>query len=239
MRERILGRLAVYASSLGLYLPVAAGIITPMLWLLPAWYTAWYVVSYIFPFSDIWGGLWITWSDGLISSVLSVFLVFFQASAFLAGIILFLWALMTMVRERAKAKVIVESGPYARIRHPQHLGIILLVLSTSLINPIHSAAWSGIRPGDLLSWSLIAFLLIAISDWEETRLLGDIGEAYRVYQSKTAFMLMGLSWIPIHEVPSALERGKPLRYFAAFLVYWCFISIVLYVFTFVPLVWTR
>ncbi|TFF91777.1 hypothetical protein EU545_02980 [Candidatus Thorarchaeota archaeon] len=210
-----------------------------MLWLLPAWYTAWHMASYIFPFSDIWGGLWITWSDGLISSVLSVLLALFQACIFLVGVTLFLWALVTMVRERAKDREIVDSGPYSRVRHPQHLGIILLVLSTSLLNPSYSAAWSGIRPGDLLSWSLIAFLLIAISEWEETRLLGELGDAYRVYQSKTAFMVQGLLRIPIKKVPSALAKGRPLRYFVVFLVYWCTISLVLYVFTFVPLVWTR
>jgi len=222
-------------ATIGLYLPVLAGIITPMLWLLPAWYTAWHVVGFIFPFSDIWGGLWLPfWGDSSLPPVLFPAIGMIEVMLFLGGLGIFIWGLRELVMKHVEGCGLVTTGPYRWTRHPQHLGIILFLLPTALFNPIYSPYWSGIRPGDILSWSLISFLLLIVADWEEVRLRVVYGQEFEDYMSRTAFILPGL------KPPLKLGdvKNRLVLYVVLFVVYWVLMTLVLIAFTQVQLEWT-
>lgn len=214
-----------------IYLPVIAGIITPMLWLLAAWYIAWHINGFIFPFRPIWGGLWLPdyWL------IVSIWIV--EAVVFLVGSFLFCQSLFVMVRDRLKGVLLSTTGPYRWIRHPQHLGIILFLLPLALVNLSYFPYWSGIRPGDILSWSLVTFMLIVVADIEEIGLARRLGQEYEDYREKTHFLLPGISFLNLDGKLHFLKRGKPLRYILWFVFYWSIMSTVLYLFTFVELKW--
>jgi protein-S-isoprenylcysteine O-methyltransferase Ste14 len=234
LRNKIIGRLMIGIASLFTYLPVIAGIITPMLYLLPAWYSAWYLVGFIFPFSQIWGGLWVPDRDPL--GAISIWTI--QGILLFAGLILFILALFEMTRKFSDGVSLVTSGPYLWVRHPQHLGIILFLLPLALFNISYSASWSGIRPGDILSWSLVAFMLIVVADFEERGLVTKFGTEYIEYSKRTPFLLPRVSLFGFMDKYALLSKGKPLRYIVWFVLYWCVVSLILYGFTFVELGWT-
>lgn len=234
-RKQLAVRFSSTLATIGLYLPVLAGIITPMLWLLPAWYTAWNVVGFIFPFSDIWGGLWLPFSgDSPLPSVLLLPIWLIEVTLFLGGLGISVWALRELVVKHVEGCGLVTTGPYRWIRHPQHLGIILFLLPTALFNPTHFPYLSGIRPGDVLSWSLISFLLLIVADWEEIRLKTVYGQEFEAYVSRTAFILPGLKLPPkLRDV-----KNKLILYVVLFAVYWVLMTLVLIAFTLVQLEWT-
>jgi len=222
-------------ATIGLYLPVLAGIITPMLWLFPAWYTAWNVIGFIFPFSDIWGGLWLPFSgDSPLPSVLLLPIWLIEVALFLGGLGISVWGLRELAVKHVEGCGLVTTGPYAWTRHPQHLGIILFLLPTVLFNPTHFPYLSGIRPGDILSWSLISFLLLIVADWEEVRLRAVYGQEFEAYISRTAFILPGLKLsLKLRDINNRL-----VLYVALFVVYWVLMTLVLIAFTQVQLWWT-
>jgi|LGVF01.2.fsa_nt_gb protein-S-isoprenylcysteine O-methyltransferase Ste14 len=233
-RKRLAVRFSSTLATIGLYLPILAGIITPMLWLLPAWYTAWNVVGFIFPFSDIWGGLWLPFSgDSPLLSVLLLPIWLIEVALFLGGLGISVWGLRELAVKHVEGCGLVTTGPYRWTRHPQHLGIILFLLPTALFSPTHSMLW--IRPGDILSWSLISFLLLIVADWEEIRLRAVYGQEYEAYISRTAFILPGLK-LPLKLTD---DKYRPILYVVLFVLYWVLITLVLIAFTHVQLVWTR
>ena len=233
-RKRLAVRFSSTLATIGLYLPILAGIITPMLWLLPAWYTAWNVIGFIFPFSDIWGGLWLPfWGDSSLPPVLLPAIGLIEVTLFLGGLSISIWGLRELVMKRVKECGLVTTGPYKWVRHPQHLGIILFLLPTALFNPT-LLGMSGIRPGDILSWSLISFLLLIVADWEEIHLRALYGSEFEAYISRTAFIFPGLKLPPkLRDV-----RNKLILYVVLFAVYWVLMTLVLIAFTQVQLEWT-
>ncbi len=233
-RNRVIGRIILGLSSVFTFLPVIAGILTPMLWLLPAWYSAWFLIGFIFPFSQIWGGLWLPHRGPLGA----LFIWTIQGILLFAGLILFILALFEMARKFSDGMSLVTSGPYRWVRHPQHLGIILFLLPLALFNISYSASWSGIRPGDILSWSLVAFMLIVAADLEERGLVKRFGTEYIDYCKRTPFLLPRVSIFGFTDNYDLISRGKPLRYILWFVLYWSIISLILYGFTFVELGWT-
>ncbi|UCE11689.1 MAG: hypothetical protein JSW61_07105 [Candidatus Thorarchaeota archaeon] len=224
-------RLAALVSSFIVYLPIVAGILTPMIWVLAAWYVSWYVFLWIFPFSEIWGGFWWPFQ----SPVFGLMLWLVEALILAIGLMLFLFALKEIVEARRRGMGIVTSGLYKYVRHPQHLGIMLMLLPLALTNVFQPAQWwGGIRPGDLLSWSFVAFLLIIIADLEETRLLALFGQDYEDYAQRTPFILPKVNLLSFIQ-SSSLSRGKPLRYILAFVIFWILASLMLFGFTLVEL----
>ena len=232
--NRVINRLVLGFFSVFTYLPIVAGIITPMLWLLPAWYSAWFVIGFIFPFSPIWGGLWVPDRSPL--GALSIWTI--EGVLLFSGLLLFLLALFEMARKFSEGVSLVTSGPYRWVRHPQHLGLILFLLPLALFNISYSASWSGIRPGDILSWSLVSFLLVVVADLEEYSLVKRFGSEYIDYSNRTPFLLPRVSLFRFMDKYPLLSKKKPLRYIIWFVLYWCAVSLILYGFTFVELVWT-
>ena len=215
------------------YLPIVAGIITPMIYLLPTWYVSWYVASFIFPFSEKWHGFilpvseltyaWVIWTVEIL--------------VFIFGLSLFLWGLFEMTRQFRNGVNLVDSGPYAFVRHPQHLGILIMLLPFALSFELTHWYSIGVRPGDILSWSLVAFLLLAVADFEESRLVKSL-DGYSEYRSRTPFILP-LSLHIDYKLPRTLQSGRPVRYLLFFIVYWTCISLILLGLVQLPLVFTR
>jgi protein-S-isoprenylcysteine O-methyltransferase Ste14 len=230
-----LGRLVIAFASSSVYLPVIAGIITPMIWVLAAWYSAWYVVGLIFPFSELWTGLWIPIKD--MSLAISIWAIEF--CVFCVGIGYFIWALKELTSKRAleKKNFLVTTGPYQLVRHPQHLGIAIALLPIALFNISYAPHWTGLRPGDIFAWSLVTFLLIVVSDIEEAGLLARFKDEYEKYCKRTPFFLPWKIPFGIKIEVEWLEKGKPARYIVGFILYWCIMVIVLIPFTLVKLVW--
>jgi len=216
-----------------IYLPIVAGIITPMVYLLPAWYVSWYVAALIFPFSESWYGFFLPVNDILLVSLIWIF----QAIIVSVGTGIFLWGLLQMTREIRNGSTFVDSGPYAYVRHPQHLGILVLLLPFAFAFDLTSGYSTGIRPGDILSWSLMAFLLLAVADFEESRLIKSLN-GYSEYKDRTPFIIPKSPRIKFNVHP-LLQQGRPLRYLLFFAVYWALISLVLFGLVQLPLVFTR
>jgi protein-S-isoprenylcysteine O-methyltransferase Ste14 len=234
LKERLVTHLTTGVASVVIYLPIIAGIITPMVYLLPAWYLSWYAAGMIFPFYEIWHGFWMPVED-----FISAYIIWgIEIIVFVIGIGLSGYALREMVIRRKEDVGLVISGPYSWVRHPQHLGILLFLLPFAITFKFRSGFTTGIRPGDILSWTLMAFLLLMVADCEESRLLKEFGEQYTQYCENTPFIIP--LKIPINiALPSWLEKGKPVRYIITFLIFWAMISLVLYRFSTVDLAFTR
>lgn len=229
-----LGRLVVAISSFSIYLPVIAGIITPMIWLLPAWYSAWYVVGVIFPFSEIWTGLWLP----NLSPAFLIIIGIIEFSVVCIGFAIFIKALWELSSKQIEMEGLVTTGLYQRVRHPQHLGISLVLLPLALFNVTYSPYWSGIRPGDIFAWSFVTFLLLVVGDLEEVGLSDHFKDEYEEYCKNTPFFLPWEFPFKISLNVKQLERGKPARYVIGFIAYWCIMVIAIYPFTLIQLDWT-
>lgn len=233
IKEKV-GRLAIAITSFSIYLPVIAGIITPMIWLLAAWYSAWYVIGVIFPFSEIWTGLWLP----NLSPTFLIIIGIIEYSIVCIGLIILIKALWELSSKRFDTDRLVTTGLYQRVRHPQHLGISIALLPLALLNVTYSPYWSGIRPGDIFAWSFVTFLLLVVSDLEEAGLSNRFKDEYEVYCKKTPFFLPWKFPFRIGLNVKQLERGKPARYVIGFVAYWCIMVITIYPFTLIHLDWT-
>lgn len=75
-------------------------------------------------------------------------------------------------------RVLIERGPYARIRHPMHLAAFLLCIGWVLLAENFAAL-------------ILLFLLegVIVARKEEAELIETYGDAYRAYQRRTGFFL--------------------------------------------------
>ena len=217
----LLYRLIALLGSFTVYLPIIAGILFIMWYLVPLWYLSWYIVLFIFPFF-YWDGHWNPYNE-VASTIIGIigFLIF------VLGVGLFLYSLAIMVIQKSKGDTLVNTGPYRWVRHPQHLGITLLLLAPTL--------WPYIRPSDILSWSLIAFGLIVTADIEEVSLSKRFEGKYEDYRSRVPFILPYNLSLPSFLKTGILGQGKPARYVLWFAIYWILMSFILFLFSFVHL----
>jgi protein-S-isoprenylcysteine O-methyltransferase Ste14 len=232
--KAIVRRAAQAAASIVVYLPVIAGILTPMVWLLPAWYLSWNYAAYIFPFGSLWNGfILLDLSPGL-----SILLSVAGDLVLVSGLLLFVYGVVEMARKRRAGVQLVQTGPYFWVRHPQHLGILLLLLPLSLGHAVLGLRTVGIRPGDVLSWTLMAFILLAIADYEESVLSKKLGDAYDEYASSVGFIVPFLPKVSVR-LPESLRKGQPLRYIAMFGVFYLAVCAMLAFLTALPTVFIR
>ncbi len=98
---------------------------------------------------------------------------------FLFGLILFLISLAQLVYGLRKKQSLVQVGIYKYIRHPQNLGIIIMVLSYALY---------AYRIGDLVSWVQFFFLMIIYSDNGDILLKKKYPEQFQQYYQNTGYM---------------------------------------------------
>ncbi len=211
-----------------------------MLWILPAWYVSWYLLSYIVPFSNTWSGVFtVSWDPVSGSDNVMIVVAFwlFGLATFIVGSGLFLYALATMVRARSSTSELITSGPYRWIRHPQHLGIILMLFLLAFhIDGFDSV---DIRLGNVVSLSSLVLLLVLVADIEEIGLSKKFGDDFLNYSLNTPFML------PLR-VPSSIKMKLPavlnrrsVRYLLAFVLFWSVMTLLSYAFTFLPLFYVR
>jgi len=211
-----------------------------MLWLLPAWYLSWYALSYIVPFSRTWSGLYlVSWDP--VSSTHNIMIVIgfwlFGLTTFVVGSGLFIYALATMVRARSAASGLMTSGAYRWIRHPQHLGIILMLfLPTFHIYGLESVE---IRLGDLVSLSSLVLLLVVIADIEEIGLSKKFGDVFLSYRLNTPFIFPFRAQRRMKANPPEFLRRRFVRYILSFVFFWSLMTLVSYAFTFLPLFYVR
>jgi protein-S-isoprenylcysteine O-methyltransferase Ste14 len=129
----------------------------------------------IWPPSMAWSSLalpaWLRWS-GLAFGIASCWWMWWALSNLDRNI-----TDTVFVRENAR---LVTSGPYAYVRHPMYVGIVLLIIAVSLL----AANWF------LLLTGLVTFTLLAIrSPIEERALEARFGDEYRAYVARTGKFL--------------------------------------------------
>ena len=175
----VVERLVVVLSFIILYLPIILGILAPMVVFL-GWdfYISWRLIGYNF---TSW-----TWYYYLIPAGLLPLYIFLEIVIFCFGLGLFLTGLLTLVREKIHGVKLVRSGIYKYMRHPQNLGIIIMVLPFALYIPGFGDI--GIRMGELASWMFFTFFLCFYSYYDEWRLLVRYNRFYTDYYNTTGFM---------------------------------------------------
>ena len=174
-------------SSIWAYMPLIAGILYPMVYMFPLAYTSWIIFQ-------SWGaGSWVdswivifSWDSSFRVDILLII----EIIIFIVGLLLFFWGLIHLVKGKKIGLDIVQTGPYKLIRHPQNLGILIMLFPFALYTPGFTD--DGIRIGDILSWTLFFLLMIFISDFEEYRLKEKSPEKFINYRNTTGFFFPNL-----------------------------------------------
>ena len=185
--------------SLFLLLPIIVGVIAPMLWIIGGvLYLSWILIG---ANKSYW-----TWGYILIPPEFLPILITIEVLLFIAGLILLSTGLYEIISARFKHKNITQKGLYKVIRHPQHLGIILLSLPFGLYIPCFADI--GIRVGELFSWGFFASLLWLYSHVEEWLLMKKNKESFAEYYRTTGFLFPYLSKIKNKEFTLKKYRLK-------------------------------
>lgn len=117
----------------------------------------------------------------------------FQKSFLLLGATIFLLSFGQMALWKVlRKKGICKTGMYRWVRHPQHLGILImflpLVLYVGYIPFIKVVTHDiGILLGDIITYIQFGFFLVILSDLEEIRLFHKDPDAFLEYMRTTGF----------------------------------------------------
>lgn len=212
-----LGKLSGWVSLAWAYIPVFVGILTPMTIFFPIAYISWEIFSFILkePYYNSWF---------VISSENTLFifiLLVIELSLFISGLFIFLHGLIHLAKARKNNVNVVQTGSYKYIRHPQNLGILIMILPFMLYIPGFDDI--GIRIADILSWILFCLLLILICDFEERTMIKRFPNEYDNYRSKTGFFFP-----QIRRQKIELIKNKKFKYVLRyFLIILCFILILI------------
>jgi protein-S-isoprenylcysteine O-methyltransferase Ste14 len=113
------------------------------------------------------------------------------ATLIFAGDILFIWSHKVLGRnwspilEIRKGHILVTDGPYKFIRHPMYAAIFLIGIGVSLLSANWIVALTYLLPTTSL-------YLVRVSD-EEEMMIGQFGDKYREYMTKTGRLIPKLS----------------------------------------------
>ena len=217
--KEIVMKIALISISVWVYVPIIAGLITLMIWVIPLAYTSWFLFQSFGPFR---------WIETIYSIGLpfEIFMFVFETIAFIGGLTLVFWGFSHIVKARKNNIKITQTGPYKYIRHPQNLGIILISFPFALMIPGYD---HGIRVGDVLSWVFFCFLLIIWSDVEERKLQKEHPEEFVEYKSKTGYFFPR-----IREKQPLIIQKKKYYYFIRYLSFiftYCMIVLIALLFT--------
>jgi len=188
-RIRILQQISTIVGTCWVFLGLIAGILFPMIWMAPLLFSSWALFASIGHNSWANSYLMIDYNDPRV--YLTLYVV--EATIFLLGFVIFILGLSYLVKGRYHKEILVTQGPYRFIRHPQNLGILLMILPFALyIPPFLSFSYHtdpGIRLGEIVSWILMVGLLGISSLIEEAVLIKKIGDMYLEYRARTGLFL--------------------------------------------------
>ncbi len=209
----LLGRLVQILTLIYAYLPIILGILYPMIFLIPIFYFSGVILGSPF-------GTWLS-AYYLIYPNEALPLVIIEVFIFFTGCALFLLGLIQLTQAKQQGENITQVGIYHYIRHPQHLGIIVMAFPWTLYIPWINDL--GIRVGDLVTWIFFTLLLVIYSDIEDYRLKKRFPEEFSAYQAKTGFILPKIVQFDQLQL-KRLRESRPLKY--SFLVVMLFIFLV-------------
>lgn len=212
----LIEKLTFWICSIISCLPLVAGILIPMVVMIPLAYISWYLFS--FWKGGYWMDIWISVSP--YHPIRFLLVITIEISIFIGGSLLFLTGLYHLVKGKKSEQNIVQTGSYKLIRHPQNLGILLMALSFALYIPGLNDL--GIRIGEILSWTLFGLILIIYSYIEEYKLSKKFPEEFSNYQANTGFFFPKLNF-------RKSKKDKPICYHKKFL--FLLLGYVLLVFT--------
>ncbi|MHA1347614.1 MAG: methyltransferase family protein [Candidatus Heimdallarchaeaceae archaeon] len=196
---KLMNYIVLSITMIWIYIPAIVGIIVPMVYMLPIAYTSWVLFASVG--TNNWVDGWI-----VINPSESVVLIVFEFLLYGLGLILLIWGVIAIAKIRRNQQGLAIWGPYKYLRHPQHLGLILISLATSLYVPFTTD--KGIRLGEILSWSLFSIILFIISDIEDRKLAKKFGQEYLDYHAKTSSFF-----------PCVFNKGKQRILFKN-IIYW-------------------
>ena len=179
--EQLSTRSGIVWSGIGLL----AGILFPMIYMFPMLFSSWVL------FASLGHNSWANAYLGINYLSPSIYLPLFiiEGLIFVAGLLIFLFGLRNIVKSRRSKEKLTTNGIYRHIRHPQNLGILLMILPFTLYTPFPFYIDAGIRTGDIMSWILMVALMSISSLIEEKLLISKLGEIYIEYRSKTGMFL--------------------------------------------------
>ena len=217
--SRIVESSGFLAALTWVYAPIVAGMLFWMAtWMAPLAFTSYYLFYFL--------GIEKDWMWNLISLMYKgytpriIALLVFEILLIIIGGVLFLWGFIHIVIIKAKKKGLATTGIYKYLRHPQHLGLILISFAFALYVP--ETLDQGIYVCELLSWGLSTLVLFLWSDLEERHLAKKFGDEFDEYRRKTGSFFPRI--IRRHkEKKSFYEINYWKRYVITLFVFVCFV----------------
>ncbi|MCG3256244.1 MAG: hypothetical protein KAU62_09180 [Candidatus Heimdallarchaeota archaeon] len=181
LKSRIFLNLFAFLTSIWVYAPVLVGILFWMAaWMVPAAYVFWRFFYIFGPISWFNKGLLLKFIEKSLSVRI---LLVFELLVITIGLVLFVWGLVHVVIAKYNKRGLITDGPYNYIRHPQHLGLILISFAFSLYIP--GTEDMGIRAGEIVSWFLFVLIQFLWTDYEEKILAKKFGDEFIEYRRMT------------------------------------------------------
>jgi len=149
---------------------------------------------------------------------------------------LLIWGIIQIVQAKKNDVHLAQTGPYKYIRHPQHLGIILISLPFVFLLQFGFLfnIYVRIRVGDILSWVLFCFILIIWSDIEERKMQKKYPEEFSIYKSKTGFFFPKIGDKRTLKIQEKRKYYYLIRYLSFFIIYCIVVLIMVLVTKYVP-----
>ena len=126
--SRLVEKLLLLPTLIWIYTPIVTGILVAMTYLIPLGFGSWWIFS-------MFERNWLLLLFITRSTAVDITFLVLESILFVIGLSLFLWGLIYLSKTKLKKQTLAIDGPYKYVRHPQHLGLILISLSTSLYLP--------------------------------------------------------------------------------------------------------
>jgi protein-S-isoprenylcysteine O-methyltransferase Ste14 len=164
-----------------IYAPIVAWMLFLMaVWVVPLAFTSYHLFAFLGQLE--WFGNLIRLRDlGYTPGVKA--LLIFEILIIIIGLILFIGGLVHISVIKLRKEGLATTGLYKYIRHPQHLGLILISFAFSLFIP--ETYDLGIYVAEIMSWSLFSLVLFLWSDLEERQLFKKFGDEFVEYRNTT------------------------------------------------------
>jgi len=186
--EDLKGKIKFFYLRLGIlvaYFPIILGILYTMTAMPALAYISWNIFR-LWPGIDFMAS-WFFNHDHYSTNFAIDSLLWIELVIFVCGFGLFLLGLIHLVKAKKEKIDIVQTGLYKYIRHPQNLGIIIFSFPFCLYVPFLGD--TGVKVGDIISWTLFFLLIIIYSDIEEIYMTKRYPDEYRLYRSNTGFFI--------------------------------------------------